>query len=84
MLRIKTAWPFPIKGFEALPDTVKRFVTVETNLQGQMLEDVLMTTKKVKRFNQTPVYALYTTYLVTSGELRAFMDKVASGEAREV
>ena len=30
LLRVISAWPFPVKGFAELPDSVKNIITVES------------------------------------------------------
>ena len=58
LLRVISAWPFPRKGFEQLPDTVKNFISVESCVAPQVMEDVLIATKRVKKFRDANVYSL--------------------------
>lgn len=60
LIRPITAWPFPEKAFEALNavnPNLKGFITVETNGEGQMAEDVAIYAKK-HHFGSTPIYVL--------------------------
>ncbi|MBR2696240.1 MAG: 3-methyl-2-oxobutanoate dehydrogenase subunit beta [Parasporobacterium sp.] len=58
LLRVISAWPFPVKGFAQLPDTVKRILTIESCVTPQMAEDVLITAKKVMHLRDAEVYSL--------------------------
>ena len=58
LLRVISAWPFPVKGFAALPDSVKNIITVESFVTPQMMEDVMITAKKVKHLRDTNLYSL--------------------------
>lgn len=84
MLRPQTAWPFPAKGFEQLPDCVRKLVCVEISNFGQMIEDVIITTRKIKRFRNIPVYSLHHYELITGQQLEQFLAKVEAGEEEEV
>lgn len=84
LLRPITAWPFPQKGFEALPESVKRIVSVELSNAGQMIEDVLITAKRVKKLQNVPIYARYHYLIPTTEELMSFLDRVENNEIKEV
>ena len=87
LLRPITAWPFPEKAFQALRTHnpgVKGFITVETNGEGQMVEDVAMYTKK-HGFGDTPVYTLPFVCGVPRDEaVLAGYEAVRQGRLREV
>ncbi|MGI6582760.1 MAG: 3-methyl-2-oxobutanoate dehydrogenase subunit beta [bacterium] len=84
MLRVISCWPFPEKGFLELPHTVKRFFCVETNIRGQVIEDVMITCKKIKRFNSTPIFVQHTPTLVSTKILIDMFDKIERNEIEEV
>ncbi len=46
LIRPITVWPFPRKAFEALPDTVKAYVTVEMTIATQLGLDVELASKR--------------------------------------
>ncbi len=58
LLRVISAWPFPVKGFEALPESVRTMITVESCVTPQMAEDVLITAKKVKALRDVSVFSI--------------------------
>ena len=84
LLRPKTVWPFPRKGFEALPASVERIVCVENSSAPQMLEDVMVTMGKVPGLKGLPVYSKATMGLIGGGELLAYLLRVYGGEEKEV
>ncbi|MFP3153867.1 3-methyl-2-oxobutanoate dehydrogenase subunit beta [Lachnospiraceae bacterium ZAX-1] len=84
MLRPKAVWPFPLKGFAALPGTVKKLICVENSDGQQMLEDVLVATKKLPDLQQIPVYSNAQMGLISSYELRMFLAGVEDGSIKEV
>lgn len=55
LIRAITLWPFPIKAFDELSTNCKALMTVEMNILGQMVDDVLLATK-----HRYPVYAYAT------------------------
>lgn len=55
LIRPITLWPFPVKAFEELSANCKALMTVEMNILGQMVDDVLLATK-----NRYPVYSYAT------------------------
>ena len=58
LLRVISAWPFPVKGFAELPESVKNIITVESCVSPQMTEDVMITAKKIKHLRDTNIYSL--------------------------
>lgn len=58
LLRVISAWPFPEKGFALLPETVKNIIAVETCVAPQMMEDVMITAKKIPHLRETEIYSL--------------------------
>ncbi|SHD77669.1 3-methyl-2-oxobutanoate dehydrogenase subunit VorB [Schnuerera ultunensis] len=55
LIRPITLWPFPIEAFKELSDKCKALMTVEMNILGQMVDDVVLAVN-----NAYPVYK-YTT-----------------------
>lgn len=45
LIRPITLWPFPVKGFEALPGCVKKILDVEMSASFQMCDDVKLAVK---------------------------------------
>ena len=64
LIRPITLWPFPVKAFEGLSTNCKALMTVEMNILGQMVDDVLLVTK-----NRYPVYAYATVKEVPETEI---------------
>ena len=56
LIRPITVWPYPRKAFEAMPESVKGYVSVEMSLTSQMGEDILIATKYSK-----PLYGYLTS-----------------------
>ncbi|MBQ9031994.1 MAG: 3-methyl-2-oxobutanoate dehydrogenase subunit beta [Parasporobacterium sp.] len=84
LLRVISAWPFPRKGFEALPDTVRNFITVESCVAGQVLEDVLIATKRVTKFHDAKVYGLYSGAVAAKvGQIMEKYYAVQNGNCKE-
>ncbi len=87
LLRPISAWPFPEKAFEALrknAPSLKGLITVETNGEGQMVEDVAMFAKK-HGMGAVPVYALaYVCGVPKDDTVKADFAKVKNGEIKEV
>lgn len=52
LIRAITLWPFPVKAFDGLTSSCTALMTVEMNILGQMVDDVLLATK-----NRYPVYS---------------------------
>lgn len=87
LIRPITAWPYPEKAFEELkkknPD-VKGFIAVETNGEGQMIEDVAIYCKK-HGFGNTPVYAVTSACGVPKDDVvKAKYIAIKAGEIKEV
>ena len=87
LLRPITAWPFPEKAFAEIKEkcpNLKGFITVETNGEGQMVEDVALYAKK-SRMGHVPVYALaYACGVPKDDVVKADFGKIKSGEIKEV
>lgn len=58
LLRVISAWPFPKKGFELLPCSVKNFITVESCVTPQLTEDVLITAKRIEHLRNVKAYSI--------------------------
>ena len=56
LIRPITVWPFPKKAFDAVPDSVKAYVSVEMSLTSQMGEDIVVAME-----NDRPLYAYLTS-----------------------
>ncbi len=56
LIRPITVWPYPRKALEAMPESVKGYVSVEMSLTSQMGEDILIATKYSK-----PLYGYLTS-----------------------
>lgn len=63
LLRPISVWPFPRKAFEAMPDSVKGYVSVEMSLTSQMGEDILV----ASRFDR-PLYGYLTAKEIPTAE----------------
>ncbi len=87
LIRPITAWPFPEKAFAQLKTEnrhVKAFVTVETNGEGQMAEDVAIYTRK-HGMGKIPVYALaYACGVPKDAVVTADFEKIKNGQIKEV
>lgn len=55
LIRIITLWPFPVNAFKEISIDCKALMTVEMNILGQMVEDVVLATN-----NKYPVHAYAT------------------------
>jgi len=83
-IRPITAWPFPEKAFENVNPNVKGFITVETNSTGQMVDDVALTVKRLKKANM-PVYCLPYIYGIPEmKKIKLDFLKIQAGEIKEV
>lgn len=56
LIRPITVWPFPKKAFDAVPASVKGYVSVEMSLTSQMGEDIVVASN-----NDRPLYAYLTS-----------------------
>ena len=87
LIRPITAWPFPKKAFaelKRLNPELKGFITVETNGEGQMVEDVAMYAKKTG-FAATPVYTLpYVCGVPKDKVVKQDFERIKNGQIREV
>ena len=86
-IRPITVWPFPEKAFEELAannKALKGFISVETNGEGQMVDDVALYAKKYG-MGAVPVYALaYVCDIPKDDKVKADYAKVKAGEIKEV
>jgi 2-oxoglutarate ferredoxin oxidoreductase subunit alpha len=87
LIRPISAWPFPEKAFAQLQKknpAIKGFITVETNGEGQMAEDVAIYAKK-HGFGAVPVYALpYACGVPKDDVVMGDFQKILCGEIKEV
>ena len=87
LIRPISLWPYPEKAFEALAKAnpnVKGFITVETNGEGQMADDVALCAKKYG-FGAVPVYALaYVCDIPKDDTVKADYAKIKAGEIKGV
>lgn len=84
LLRPKTIWPFPKKGFAALPKSVQRLICVENSIGPEMLDDVLITAKSLPKLQTLPVFSSTHIELIGKKELSEFILGVLSGTVKEV
>ncbi len=83
-IRPITAWPFPEKAFAAVNPNVKAFITVETNAEGQMVEDVALTAKRL-HLGGVPIYTFpYVCGVPKDDDILRDFAAVKAGEAKEV
>ncbi len=85
LIRPITAWPFPEKAFMELnKDEIKGLITVETNSEGQMVEDVAIYAKKYG-MGSTPVYTLpYHCGIPKNSAVLSDFEKIRKGSIKEV
>lgn len=87
LLRPISAWPFPEKAFAEIEEKnkqLKGFITVETNGEGQMAEDVAIYAKKYHLGN-APVYVLaYVCGVPKDDAVLSDFEKIRAGEMKEV
>jgi len=82
-IRPITAWPFPEKAFEQVNKNVKGFISVENNGEGQMVDDVALTAKRL-HFN-VPVYVFpYVCGVPKDASVVSDYMAVKSGQMKEV
>ncbi|HIU75785.1 MAG TPA: 3-methyl-2-oxobutanoate dehydrogenase subunit VorB [Candidatus Pelethocola excrementipullorum] len=80
LIRPISAWPFPEKGFQNLPEGLKGLVTVEMSLTSQLGLDIRMATKF-----QTPLYGYLTTkYVPTTQGIVDYCKNVLAGNCKEL
>lgn len=86
-IRPISLWPYPEKAFAKLAESnpgVKGFITVETNGEGQMVDDVAIYAKKYG-MGSVPVYALaYVCDIPKDDSVKADYEKIKAGELKEV
>lgn len=70
LIRVISAWPFPVKGFAELPESVKRIITVESCAAPQMAEDVYIAAKKIASLQRVRIQSL------CSGPVTAKVDEI--------
>ena len=85
-IRPITVWPYPEKAFEeiaAVNRKLRGFISVETNGEGQMVDDVALCAKKYKI--DVPVYALaYVCEIPRDDQVKADFEKIKANEIKEV
>lgn len=83
-IRPITAWPFPNKAFLNVNPSVKGFITIETNGEGQMVDDVALAAKKHGMGN-VPVFALpYVCGVPKDAQIKHDFEAVKQGSVKEV
>ena len=86
-IRPISVWPYPEKAFAevaAKNRNLKGFISVETNGEGQMVDDVALCAKKYG-MGSVPVYALaYVCDIPKDDTVKADYAKVKAGEIKEV
>ena len=87
LIRPITAWPFPEKAFTQLKQenkNIKGFITVETNGEGQMVEDVAIYAKKCG-FGNAPIYCLpYVCGVPKDKQIINDFNEIKLGNKKEV
>lgn len=79
LLRPISVWPFPQKGFDKMPDSVKAYVSVEMSMSSQMGEDIVRATKF-----KTPFYSYLTTKFIPTAEgIIDFCKDVQAGKVQQ-
>ena len=82
LIRPISLWPFPVKAFEALGPQVKGYISVEGTDVGQLIEDVALTSKKLRPL---PCYLLnHSAFLPTVKQITGFYEGVKAGAIKEV
>jgi len=82
-LRPITCWPFPEKAFEKVNPNVKGFISIESNATGQMVHDIALTMKKMKK--DTPIYCNPHCYgIPTMKTIKEDFHNVLAGKMKEV
>jgi 2-oxoglutarate ferredoxin oxidoreductase subunit alpha len=84
VIRPISLWPFPQKAYDSVNKNVKAFITVETNDEGQMIEDVALFAKK-KGFGKVPCYVIASPPGVPKTSfVKEKFEEIKNGEAKEV
>lgn len=82
-IRPITAWPYPEAAFKQVNPEVKGFISVENNGEGQMVEDVALTAKRLKL--NVPIYVLpYVCGVPKDAELEKDYLEIKAGKRKEV
>lgn len=85
-IRPITLWPYPEKAFEEIAaknKNIKGFISVETNGEGQMVDDVALYAKKYGI--NVPVYALpYVCDIPKDAKVKEDYAKIKAHELKEV
>lgn len=85
-IRPITAWPYPEKAFRELAGknkSLKGLISVETNGEGQMVDDVALCAKKFGM--NIPVYALpYVCDIPKDAQVKADFARIKAHEIKEV
>ncbi|MDO5409635.1 MAG: 3-methyl-2-oxobutanoate dehydrogenase subunit VorB [Lachnospiraceae bacterium] len=80
LIRPISAWPFPKKGFQNLPESVKGLVTVEMSLSSQLGLDVRMATEF-----KVPLYGYLTSkYVPTTQGIVDYCKDILAGKVKEL
>ena len=86
-IRPISVWPYPEKAFAELAEknkNLKGFISVETNGEGQMVDDVALYAKKYG-MGAVPVYALaYVCDIPKDDKVKEDFAKLKAGEMKEV
>ncbi len=87
LIRPISVWPYPDKAFAELAAKnpgVKGFITVETNGEGQMVDDVALCAKR-HGMGTVPVYALaYVCDIPKDEAVKRDFARIKAGEVKEV
>lgn len=76
LIRPITLWPFPVKAFETLSENCKALMSVEMNILGQMVDDIVLATG-----HRYPVTSYTTVKEVPETEvILEKVKKILSGE----
>ena len=80
LIRLITAWPFPVKAFEEVNPNVKGYLSVEMSIKGQVVPDIKLATK-----HQKPVYAYLSVDIVPDSDVVVeTAEAIIAGTAEEV
>lgn len=80
LVRLKTAWPFPVKAFEEVNPNVKGFLSVEMSIKGQVVPDIRLATKC-----KYPVYGYFSVKDVPDSDVVVeTAEAIIAGTAKEV
>jgi 2-oxoglutarate ferredoxin oxidoreductase subunit alpha len=86
-IRPISVWPYPEKAFKELSAKnkgIKALITIETNGEGQMVDDVALCAKKYG-MGSVPIYTLpYVCDIPKDDVVKADFAKIKAGEMKEV